>query len=344
MATHRCNDSLAPQLDGGCGWLRVSRHQFSVTYDEAARLDNHSIDVDSLAPALLAFGKLIREANAQFNGKRATTKVVVEFDFEHKCFHIKFGVVVSVYEQVKTLLGTSDAKTALEIIEWLGILGTLAGGAAGATMTFLKFLKWKRGRKVAEKITDATREGIVEVRIDGDGNTVQVHNHIVQLSENPRALKATRDAFLPLGHDGFDVMRLSDSSDHKPLEIDESDVSKIVASCNVGIDGAKETEPEVEVTPEWLSVYSPVYDTAAENWRFRLGRDVIYVDITATKIAEEALLRGGALANDAYQVSLEIRTPVDQHRKKKNPQYKILEVVRFVLASPSNQSSLFDGI
>ena len=51
----------------------VSRHAFAIAYDGNNLPDGaHSIQVEALAPALLAFGKLIREANAEFNGKKAT--------------------------------------------------------------------------------------------------------------------------------------------------------------------------------------------------------------------------------------------------------------------------------
>jgi hypothetical protein len=74
----------------------------------------------------------------------------------------------------------------------------------------LGYLKWKNGRKVTEAkpLTDADHTGIIEVRVDGDSNSVQIHNHVYQLSENPRALRATRDAFLPLGQDGFDKVKV----------------------------------------------------------------------------------------------------------------------------------------
>jgi hypothetical protein len=59
----------------------VSKHQFSIAYDGTALVTtgDHSIDVQALAPALLAFGKLIREANSEFNGKRSTANVRVVF-------------------------------------------------------------------------------------------------------------------------------------------------------------------------------------------------------------------------------------------------------------------------
>ena len=51
----------------------MSRQSFQVAYD--GEIDTHSMDVQELAPALLGFGRLVRDANAELNGKRATVKV-----------------------------------------------------------------------------------------------------------------------------------------------------------------------------------------------------------------------------------------------------------------------------
>lgn len=104
------------------------------------------------------------------------------------------------------------------------------------------------------------------------------------------------------------------------------------------------TIPPTARTPAWLSIYSPVFDLSAQNWRFRLGKDVIYADISETNIAQEAMERGGVGIEDAYQVRLEITTPVDAKGTKLAPTYKVLEVVRFVQAEPKpRQTSIFDG-
>ncbi len=319
----------------------MSRHEFSVSYLGKNRADDHSIDVQTLAPALLAFGRLLREANSEFNGKKSTAKVLVVSDFEHKCFNINFELVVSLYEQVKLLLATDQMQSAKNVLEWIGIVAAPPTAIAG---TYLGYLKWRRGRKV-ESVTpliDSDKAGIVEVRVEGDRNAVHIHQTIYKLSENPKALRATRDAFLPLGQDGFDKVQLK-NNDQVTDEITDHDVENIVASCNVGLEEAQETEPEIEVTPAWLSVYSPVYDESAPRWRFKLGKDVIYADISETNIAHEALERGGAMVEDAYQVRLEITTVVDASGKRAEPLYKVLEVVRFIPAPPSpKQTGLFN--
>lgn len=296
--------------------------------------------MQTLAPALLAFGKLLREANNEFNGKKSTAKVLVVSDFEHKCFNINFELVVGMYDQVRTFLGLDQVKTAKEVLEWVGILKPSLGAGLG----FLAYLKWRKGRpvEVTNPLVDADQNGTVEVRVVGQGNTVHVHQHVFNLSQNPTALRATRDAFLPLGRDGFDSVQLK-HGEQVLDELSSDEVEDIVASCGVGIDESKETEPDVEVTPAWLSVYSPVYDPAAPNWRFRLGKDIIYADISSTNIAREAMGRGGAMVDDAYQVRLEITTETDAKGGKKSPTYKIVDVIRFVPAGPPQiQGDLID--
>ena len=55
-------------------------------------------------------GRLIREANTQFNGKESTAKVLVVSDFEHKCFNVNFEVVLQIFEQIQTLLGDDEVE------------------------------------------------------------------------------------------------------------------------------------------------------------------------------------------------------------------------------------------
>lgn len=320
----------------------MSRHGFSIAYDGGIAGADHTIDVQALAPALLAFGRIIREANVEFNGKGATAKVLVVSDFERKCFNINFEVLLSYIEHLKSLVGMAhDANlTAKDILEWLGLAASAPDGFA----TFFQFLKWRAGREIdpPKQLIDSDKTGVVEVNIKGDNNSVQVNNHIYNLSVNPRVLRSVRDALLPVGQDGIDRVQFKEG-EVVVEEIGPTDVPSIIASCNVGIDEAKETEPEVEVTPAWLSVYSPVYDLNAPSWRFRLGRSIIYADISETKIAQEALARGTAAAEDAYQVRLEITTEIDAQGKRKDPSYKVLEVLRFVPAPEKlQQTSFFD--
>ncbi|MDF2621781.1 MAG: hypothetical protein K0S00_4440 [Xanthobacteraceae bacterium] len=319
----------------------MSKYEFAVAYDGTGRPEPHSIDVQTLAPALLAFGRLLREANHEINGKKSIAKVLVVSDFEHKCFHINFELVVGIYEQIKALLATDEAKSAKDILEWVGLI---VGPSGLFGMSFFQYLKWKKGRKVevVPPLVDSDKRGKIEVRIVGDGNTVQIDPSIYRLSENPTALRAARDAFIPIGTDGFDEVKFKDGG-QIAAEFGAEAVRDIVESCNSGIAESKDKDPEIETVTAWLSVYSPVYDEDAGKWRFRYGRDVIYADITETDIAKSAIERGGAMVDDAYQVVLEISSQINSEGKVHQANYKILSVIKFVPAPPKlQQSDLFD--
>jgi hypothetical protein len=106
----------------------MSRQAFSIAYNGEGRRDVHSMDVEALAPALLAFGRLIREANTEINGKNATSKVLVTTDFENKCFFINFETILGIVRYVRSLLGDDSVKTAKEILEWIGLQHRLHQG------------------------------------------------------------------------------------------------------------------------------------------------------------------------------------------------------------------------
>src|SRR6266852_2631605 len=115
--------------DGGGG--DMSRHAFQVAYD-GGLASEHSLDVEALAPALLGFGRLIRESNSVLNQNRATVKVLVTSDFEHKCFNVNFEVLQSFLQQVKTLLQDDNIQTATKLLQTIGIVGS--AGTAVATL------------------------------------------------------------------------------------------------------------------------------------------------------------------------------------------------------------------
>ncbi|MBX3488868.1 hypothetical protein [Parvibaculum sp.] len=311
--------------------VEVSRHQFSIAYTGDERGADHSISVEALAPALLAFGKLLREANSELNGPKAKANVYVVSDFEHKCFNINFDLALGFYEQVKSLVQTTEIKDAKEILEWIGILSA----PVVIPLSFLGYLRWKKGRKTTQvvQLTDKSQLGNVVVSVEGDGNSVTINQNVYNLSQNANALKATRDAFLPIGQDGFDKVEVR-QGESVVATIEPSEVEDIVASCTTALAETKEKKPEVDTTTAWLSVYSPVYDEKAENWRFRLGTEVIYADISETSISHDALERGGALTDDTYQVRLEITVGVDEKGNRTKPHYRVLEVIKFFPASP----------
>ena len=82
------------------------------------------MDVADLASALLALGELIKRANATFNGEAARVNLIVQSDFEHKCFQINLELIQSILSSIESLLTDEHAlKNAQTIASWLGLIG-----------------------------------------------------------------------------------------------------------------------------------------------------------------------------------------------------------------------------
>lgn len=176
---------------------------------------------------------------------------------------------------------------------------------------------------------------MVAVRFEGDANAVTVNQHIYNLGENPKAAAAALKA-VPIQPGRIETVEVR--SDAERVTFTPENFAPIRASC----EAVRVMEDKALDDPQpiiaHLRVYSPVYDSKAEKWRFSYGGQPIYVDISETTIAQDAIARGGALINDLYKVRMtvtEYRTPTGQERHE----YKILEVLDFTPAS--QQPSLF---
>ena len=300
----------------------VSRQAFQVAYGGPD--DPHTMDVQDLAPALVAFGRLVREANAQINGKRATVRLLVTSDFEHKCFNISFEVLQSILDHVVGFLKSDEVKTAREILGDLGFLGSASGlGSIG-------YLKLKKGKPVAE-IRDSDSQGVVIVQM-GDGNVANVSRNALKLAESPKIRAALEATLAPLGTDSVSRITFKEESGAEIAAYDAADAAEIISGFDVGLmDDFSVEESDPDTITAWLRVYSPVFDEKAEKWRFFYGDHPIYADISETSIGRDAILRGASFINDLYKVKME----VTQHLTKGGNQrleYKIIEVLDFRLA------------
>jgi hypothetical protein len=98
------------------------REAFQVAYVTEDPND-HSMDVEALAPALLGFGKLLRASNAELNHDRAAVKVVVASDFEHKCFNINFELIQTFWSEITDFLDNPvQVENAKELLKKIGII------------------------------------------------------------------------------------------------------------------------------------------------------------------------------------------------------------------------------
>ena len=318
--------------------MRVS---FQVAYENAD--DAHAMDVRLLAPALMAFGEIIRESNYLISGSKSKVNLNVISDFERKCFNINFEMVQSIYVHIKTTLGIEEVKAAKEILEWLGILRENKEIAGTAAVSLLGYFGIRRGRKVTSvnKVEDEDSRGMVRVEF-GEGahvGHVEVHHHVYNLGESRKIRNAIAGALQPIQPTG-PFEKLEFRRKDKPVDsIPQSEVANILATCESPAEGEIDQPLVPHPVEAWLKILAPVLEEDAKSWRFYYGETPIRADISETDIAKRAIARGGVTVGDTYKVKMLITqhmTPTHQFRNS----YKVTEVLEFHPAKYLPQGSL----
>lgn len=80
----------------------MSYAKFQIIYDGPALTDS-LMDVRDLAPALLALGDAIEEANFALNRKKSSISLKVNASFQSGCFGIEFDVIQGTLDQALSL-------------------------------------------------------------------------------------------------------------------------------------------------------------------------------------------------------------------------------------------------
>ncbi len=294
----------------------MSEQAVQLTYDGPA-LTGHTMNVEQLAPAMLAMATVCQEATALVNQDKTSVNVFVKSDFEHGCFEINFEVVQTVLDAVAPLIQDPRVATAKEILEWLGFLV----GPPAASIGLIAYLRKRRARNVQS--AQPADQNNVEVRFEGDSNTVIINNHVYQMSDNAKIVNGIKQIVRPTELEGIDSVEFSESADSKEREVVSKKDARYILDTELPEEGI-----EPQIIEARLRIYSPVFDSAAGKWRFRFGRQTITADISETSMAENVLARGRINVGDSWKVQLEIterKTPTGNFVND----YKILRVLDF---------------
>jgi len=207
--------------------VEVARHvRTTIRYDGPA-LVGHDMDVQDLAPALLALADIVQIANRKFNGDRASMKVLVNADVDQKCFQLDLSLVQSLLDQAQTFFGAGNIATAKSIAEIVGLAGT-----SGTTLFGL--YKWLFGRKspIAEGGVSYTLNqttGVTIVNVIGDDNSVEVSNQVAEMASDPEVMKRVKTVLKPLQKPEYSDFSIYEKEE--PLvKIDKAEASGIISA------------------------------------------------------------------------------------------------------------------
>nr|VFK60854.1 MAG: hypothetical protein BECKTUN1418D_GA0071000_11375 [Candidatus Kentron sp. TUN] len=221
----------------------MSKANINIIYNGPG-LTESTMDVNDLAPALLALGDLIDNANFVLNGVHDRTKVRVNASFKTGSFGIDFQVAHNYIHQALTL--TKDIP-ASEIATYLGFSAT-------SIMGLVQFFKFLKGRPIKkEEIIDDEN-----IRIFVDERKITIERKVLDLYKNHKLRESLEKLiYKPLKSDdinefaitndpkkGFVTVESNESewfkSSYKETELLSEKVSeKVLKVCNPSFTGGK---------------------------------------------------------------------------------------------------------
>lgn len=310
----------------------------TIRYDGPA-LVGHEMDVQDLAPALLALAEIAQIANRKFNGDRASLRVLVNADVEQQCFMLDLSIIQSLMDQAQTFLGKENITTARQIAEIIGLVGTPVG-------TLFGLYKWLFGRETpANEIsftkTEAT--GVTIVNVIGDGNTVEVSDQVAALASDPEVLKRVKSVLKPLQNPGYRDFTVLEK--RQPIiQIDRHEAKGIIAAEPPSLAAQHElgeAEPMYATGPAWVDTS---HFRGLAKWKLIWAGQTI-----DAKMPEEFLRQFQdneiiVVPNTKLTVRMRVMTAVGENGRPEGPtEFTVEEVLNIDLPpKAAQQAGMFD--
>ncbi len=165
------------------------------------------MDVNELAPSLLALGDLVRASNTHLNGDRAEVSVRVRSDFKKGSFEVALLLDHNLLEQAKQLLLPGGATVGgAALVAFLFGKEAAKKGAIGVVESVLDLWKKVHGEKPKETIEDSAKG--ITIFVLGDGSQVNVNPVTATLYGSSEVRKAMAGIVGPVSTDGINLLEI----------------------------------------------------------------------------------------------------------------------------------------
>ncbi len=291
----------------------MSNTSFQVVYDGPA-LTGSTIDVRDLAPALLAFGDVIEQANMTLNDGRTSVALRVNASFKSGCFGIDFSIVQSLLTQVTGLFKEPAVVTAKEVTENLGFVFATGSSAVGGV---LYVIRWLRNRKIKRVVLLDNGKARIEV----DDDQLETEQRTISLLQNFKLRQAFESAIAkPLERDGYDSVAISTDPESGFVTITKAERGYFFAPP------ADTEELEDQTTKANLQIVSVAFKDD-NKWRFYDGTTQFHAAILDDRFVHRVQIgEENFAAGDILTVMLRKRQWLEADVMK--AEHEVIEVIK----------------
>lgn len=308
-----------------------------ILYDGPA-LANHDMDVEKLAPALLALASLIQNANHKFNGDTSAVRVTVNADLDQQCFQLKIKLVQDVLSAARSFLG-GDVATLKEICEWIGIIG---GGAFSLFRVIIALGKKQQDSTVlqAKGGDDSTviQAGTIEnLHVHLPGGTPK---QVEALLKDPAIVSRAKEVLKPVAEPGYESVSFVDpKKGEKAFEAGKEEVRAALAY------EPPESPPDPD-DDEHNPVHVRVFVKTQRNegraqWELKWGGVAHWVSMDHAEWLDR--FQAGHVP---HTIPFYLDVLMDVITSKSNPdapaRYHVLKVIDVINSPTGTQEGLFD--
>lgn len=225
---------------------------------------NKSIDIQALAPSLLALSELIKLLNRQINGEDSAVKVRVNADLKQNCFELNLEVLQDAWDKITGIFSNEEFASAKNLLEWIGIIATPCIGIFG----LIKKLKGKQIESVQQQIIDG--KNTTTINITGDNNTINIPSEVYRAYQDASIRRKAVDVLAPLREDGYDSLQFYGADgiyqEFKPEDVPDFESLHALEPQNVSVSKiraiVKIRKPVYEGNAKWTIIYKKAVDAA----------------------------------------------------------------------------------
>ena len=272
-----------------------------------------TMDVNELAPALLALSNLIAESNKILNQNNSIVGVRLSSHIERGSFEMTLEIVHSFAEQLKSWFIGSDYSLE-EILNYIGLTATLS------RLTLIQLYRWIKERKI--KKVDQLNKNTVKIYVDNESKEISIGLSKLFFSYNIQ--KHLESVLYPLKKDGVEVFEIRDTSTQESIEkISDNELDIFTLKRN------ENTEEKVSKQIMRLKIKRISFERGSK-WKFDDGDSTFVADVKDENFLNEVIS-----GNFSFSQSDEIEAEIEFHQQFVNgllkKSYKIVtKILKFV--------------
>ena len=295
-------------------------------------VDDGTMDVQELGPALMALSALVNEANIVLNDDNSTIAVKVNADFKKGSFEIQLELIRTLAAQLQSLF--TPNVTMEQLIAYLGLAGSVQSLVGGPNL--VDVIKWVKNRV----ITKATKHKDGTVTLESETDHITVNVNVVNIYQSVPVRESFDKLVEPTRREGIDSFQVRADKDKTVVQSIKKEEAKCFEFDSGKIGNVKE-KVEVTETDEWVNILTVNFEDL--KWRFMSDENKFYA-----KMDDEDFIKQIDNGDQSFTKGdmLKIRRERTQIRKAdgtiKN-EYKVIKVLEFQKRAKEIELPFEDG-